>query len=226
MKNILIIGGSSGIGKYLAENLSAEHHIIATYRNHEIKNENIKSYQLDVTKDYLDLDLPEVLDGVVYCPGNISLKPFTRFSPEDFLKDYELQFLGAVKILQYAMPNLKKSANASVVLFSSVAAQKGFAFHSLVAPHKAALEGFTKAMAAEYAPKIRFNCIAPSLTQTNLSAGILSNEEKIKKMGELNPMKRVGQPQDIGDFASYLLSDKASWITGQIFHIDGGSSVI
>ncbi len=226
MKNILIIGGSSGIGKAAAEKLAKDNKVIATYNENPITNPDISSFQFNVLEDHISFSLPDELDGLVYCPGNISLKPFSRFSEDDFRKDYELQVLGAVKIIQYALPQLKKSASASIILFSSIAAQKGFGFHSLISTHKAALEGLTLALSAEFAPKVRVNCIAPSLTQTPLSSGILNTEEKIQKFRDSNPMKRLGQPDDIAHAIEYLLSDKASWVTGQVFHIDGGASTL
>ncbi len=226
MANHLVIGASSGIGKALAEKLSAQqHNVVGTF--HETPLETAGAQRFNVlTDDPASLKIPEVLDGLVYCPGNISLKPFGRFSDEDFLRDYQLQVLGAVRVLRYVMPALRKSENASVILFSSVAAQKGFPFHTLISTHKAALEGLTKALAAEFAPKIRVNCIAPSLTQTPLAGTMLDNEEKVQKMGAMNPMKRVGQPGDLASFAAYLLSPEAGWITGQVFHIDGGASAM
>ena len=121
---------------------------------------------------------PEIIDGLVYCPGSISLKPFNRFNEDDFINDYKLNVIGAAKIIQHLLPNLKKSASPSIVLFSSVAVQTGMPFHSLVASSKGAIEGLTKSFAAEFAPSIRVNCIAPSLTETGLANFLINSADK------------------------------------------------
>lgn len=227
MASYLIIGASSGIGGALADRLSSQNTVYGTFNTGEIANPQVKAQQFDVlSDDFSGLQIPEILDGLVYCPGAINLKPFGRFSDEDFIKDYQLQVLGAVKAVRQALPALRKSAQASVVFFSSVAAQKGYPFHALISTHKAALEGLTKALAAELAPKIRVNCIAPSLTQTPLAGAMLNSDEKIEKMSALNPMKRVGQPEDLAAAAVYLLSPESAWVTGQVLHVDGGASVL
>jgi NAD(P)-dependent dehydrogenase (short-subunit alcohol dehydrogenase family) len=229
MANILIIGASSGIGESLTKILSKDiHTIYGSYLKTNVSNSlNVHYFKYDVLEEESSLpELPEIIDGVVYCPGSINLKPFERITLESFREDYELQVLGAVKVLQQVLPKLKKSDNASVVLFSSVAAGLGFGFHAQVSLAKGAIEGLTKALSAEYAPKVRFNCIAPSLTNTPLASKLLSSEEKITANGERHPMKRVGTPEDIAETAAFLLSNKSSWITGQIFHIDGGMSSI
>lgn len=229
MANILIIGASTGIGAALTKILNQEgQKVVGTYhKTHVSDSENAQYFHYDVMDEQSTLpELPEIIDGVVYCPGSINLKPFERITLESFREDYELQVLGAVKVLQQVLPKLKKSDNASVVLFSSVAAGLGFGFHAQVSLAKGAIEGLTKALSAEYAPKVRFNCIAPSLTNTPLASKLLSSEEKITANGERHPMKRVGTPEDIAETAAFLLSNKSSWITGQIFHIDGGMSSI
>jgi NAD(P)-dependent dehydrogenase (short-subunit alcohol dehydrogenase family) len=159
-----------------------------------------------------------------YCPGSINLRPFERIKPIDFEIDYKLQVIGAIKIIQAVLPKLKKAENASIVLFSTVAVQSGFPFHTQVAASKGAIEGLTKALAAEYAPKIRVNCIAPSLTDTPLAANLLNNDQKKEANAARHPLKRIGAAEDIAHIAAFLLSEKASWITGQIMHVDGGMS--
>jgi len=228
MKNYLIIGASSGIGKALATQLAeAGHQVHATYNQKDVQaSKNISFHHLDVTTEF-ELDfLPETLDGIVYCPGSINLKPFKRLKPEAFLEDLNLQVVGAIKVIQMAMPALKKSAHASIVLFSSVAVQSGYNFHSQVAVSKGAIEGLTKALAAEFAPTIRINAIAPSLTDTPLAAKLLSTDQKREANAQRHPLKRIGSPDDIAQSALFLLSDKSSWITGQILHVDGGMSSI
>ena len=228
MKNYLIIGASSGIGKALAENLSAENKVFGTYNN-IVKEDgnNISYHKVNVLDENIDLSfLPEILHGIVYCPGSINLKPFARIKPEDFLNDYALQVVGAVKIIQAVLPKLKAAENASVILFSTVAVQVGFNFHSLVSYAKGAVEGLARALAAELAPNIRVNCIAPSITDTPLAASLLNTPEKKEANALRHPLKKIGTPENIADLAAFLLSDKASWITGQIVHADGGMSAI
>lgn len=228
MKNYLIIGASSGIGEALTKNLSAENKVFGTYNN-IVKEDgnNISYHKVNVLDENIDLSfLPETLHGIVYCPGSINLKPFARIKPEDFLNDYALQVVGAVKIIQAVLPKLKAAENASVILFSTVAVQVGFNFHSLISSSKGAVEGLVRALAAELAPNIRVNCIAPSITDTPLAAGLLNTPEKKEANALRHPLKKIGTPENIADLAAFLLSDKASWITGQIIHADGGMSAI
>ncbi len=227
MKNYLIVGASSGIGKQLAEQLAKENNIYGTFNQHEISADNINYHYLNVLENEHDLSfLPEVLDGIAYCPGAINLKPFARIKNEDFIADYQLQVLGAVKIIQHCLPKLKQSPNASIVLFSTIAVQMGFNFHSLVAASKGAIEGLTKALAAEFAPHIRVNCIAPSITHTPLAANLLNTPEKIEANAQKHPLKKIGSVHDIANLAEFLLSEKSAWITGQIIHADGGMGTL
>ena len=228
MANYLIIGASSGIGKALANQLAESGHtVFGTFNSHEIIAEqaSIKYAQLNVLDENISLVfLPEILDGIVYCPGSINLRPFERIKPADFTNDYNLQVVGAVKIIQAVASKLKKSANAGIILFSSVAVQTGLPFHSQVAASKGAIEGLTRALAAEYAPKIRVNCIAPSLTDTPLAASFVNSDQKREANALRHPLKRIGTTEDIVNMVDFLLSPKASWITGQIMHVDGGIS--
>jgi 3-oxoacyl-[acyl-carrier protein] reductase len=228
MKNILLIGGSYGIGLAIAKELQYENKVyVASRTNDEIAEMHVTHLPFDASTDTLDTSkLPEVIDGLVYCPGSINLRPFRGLKPEAFEQDLQINFISLVKVIQTILPNLTASNQSSIVLFSSVAASMGMPFHTSVAAAKGAIEGFAKALAAEYAPKIRVNVIAPSLTDTPLAEKFLSNDEKKEKSAQRHPLKRVGTSDDMAQMASFLLSEKSSWISGQIFHVDGGMSTL
>jgi NAD(P)-dependent dehydrogenase (short-subunit alcohol dehydrogenase family) len=229
MKNFIVIGGSSGIGKEIVNLLESENYnMIATYNSNRIENrKNINYIKFDAITDSLDIDsLPEEIHGLAYCPGSINLKPFHRFKDEDFIDDFKLQVLGATKIIKDLLPKLKKSKDASILLFSTIAVQSGFSYHSQVAMSKGAIEGLTRSLAAELSPTIRVNALAPSLTNTNLANRFLNTPTKMDLQAENNPLKKVGEARDIAEAATFLLTPKSSWITGQIIHIDGGFSKI
>ncbi len=230
MANYFIIGGSSGIGRHLSVMLAESgHHVYATYNEHKPEGDisELIYEKCNVLEDEIDTSfLPETVEGLVYCPGSINLKPFIRMKPVEFIKDYELQLVGAVKMIKAAFPKLKAADNASVVLFSTVAVQMGFPFHTQVAASKGAIEGLCKSLAAELAPGIRVNCVAPSLTDTPMAAHLLSSEDKRKANAERHPLKKIGKPEDISNMIEFLLSEKSGWITGQVFHVDGGMSKI
>lgn len=228
MANYLIIGGSSGIGQALTSQLAeAGETVYATYNKQkpEATNSSIHYHQLNVLDEVLSLDfLPEEISGIAYCPGSINLKPFERIKAGDFLEDFSLQVTGAIKVIQAVLTKLKKSPRASIVLFSTVAVQTGLPYHSLVASSKGAIEGVTRALAAEFAPKIKVNCIAPSLTDTPLASSLLNTDQKREANALRHPLKRIGTAEDIANMAAFLLSQKAGWISGQILHVDGGMS--
>lgn len=228
MKNILLIGGSYGIGLAITQELQNDNNIfVASRTNENLAGLNVTHIPFDASTDTLDATkLPAILDGLVYCPGSINLRPFRGLKPEAFEADLQINFISLVKVIQAVLPNLTASEQSSIVLFSSVAASMGMPFHTSVAAAKGAIEGFAKALAAEYAPKIRVNVIAPSLTDTPLADKFLNNETKQEKSAERHPLKRFGKPEDSAQMASFLLSDKSSWISGQIFHVDGGMSTL
>lgn len=227
-KNILLIGGSHGIGFELAKQLQDTHKLyIASRTADDLGEINATHIEYDVISGELDIDkLPEKLDGFVYCPGSINLKPFKMLSQEVFEEEMQLNFFGLVKSLKAVVDLLKKSEQASLVFFSTVAVKVGTPFHTSVAASKGAIEGFAKALAAEYAPTFRVNVIAPSLTDTPLAGKLLNNDRKREKMDERHPLKRVGTVNDIASIAKFLLSEDSSWITGQILGVDGGLSTL
>ena len=225
-KNILIIGASSGIGHALALNLQAQGATLFTAGRRQPEGVQSTHMMWDImTQPAAEAlnQLPDVLHGLVYAPGSINLKPFQRLSVDDYRNDLEINVLGAVAAVHAAYAPLKKSKGASIVLFSTVAAKLGMSLHSSVSVAKSAVEGLTKALAAEFAPyNMRVNAVAPSLTDTPLAGFLLEGETKRDAANKRHPLNRVGTPDDIAGMAAYLLSDQASWITGQIIGVDGG----
>ena len=202
--------------------------VYATYHNTQpAEFPNASYHALNVLADKPDLSLlPDQLHGFVYCPGSINLKPFHHLTAEDFTQDYRLNVTGAITTLQAVLPRLKASEAASVVFFSTVAVQLGLNFHTQVAANKGAIEGLTRALAAELSPRIRVNCLAPSLTDTPLAAQLLSTPEKREASANRHPLKKIGQPEDIAAMAQFLLSNRTSFITGQILKVDGGMGAV
>lgn len=222
-KNIVIVGGNSGIGKATAEMLQNTGANLYLY-----SKSGMGTTALDTSVDFEEMPgLPEVIDGVVYAPGTINLKPFHRISMDDFKKEMEVNFFGAVRVLQACLKGLKKSSTPSVVLYSTVAVQTGMGFHAGIASAKGAVEGLTRSLAAEWAPsKIRVNAIAPSLTETPLASALLSTPEKKEASDKRHPLGRIGSSEDIAASTVFLLSPQSSWMTGQILHVDGGMSTL
>jgi len=182
-----------------------------------------------MVNEYTTEELPEItdsLDGLVYFPGTINLKPFHRYKHEEVMNDLNVNVLGAFQSIQKYLPNLKQGTNPSIVLFSSVAASTGMTFHSSIAMAKGAIEGLTRSLSAEFAPTIRVNAIAPSLTNTPLGEKFLSTPEKMEASAQRNPMKMVGTTTDLSNSIEFLLSEKSAWITGQILHVDGGMGTL
>ena len=220
-----MVGGSNGIGLSLIKQISSKNNIYSASRNDNNLNEyNVKHIKYDSVND-LEIDtsiLPDKIDGFVYCPGSINLRPFNTLKIESFLEDYKINFLGAIKSLKMILPLMQKSDNSSVVFFSTVAVSTGMPFHSSISSSKGAIEGLTRSLAAEFSPKIRVNSIAPSIVKTNLSEKFLNSDLKVEKASERHPLGRIGKVEEISKLAAYLLSDDSSWITGQVINIDGG----
>jgi len=227
--NILIIGASSGIGLALAKKLKAAGNTVYTASRHQsegLSATGLPYFEYNAVEDRPEEvlnSLPDHLDGLVYCPGSIQLKPFHRITEASFLEEYQLNVLGAVRILQAMLPRLKKAEQSSVVLFSTVAAKLGMPFHASIASAKAAVEGLVRSLAAEWAVQnIRVNAIAPSLSDTPLAEKLLNTDAKRESADKRHPLLSIGQAEDHAALAAFLLSDQARWMTGQIIGLDGG----
>ncbi len=234
---VVIYGGTGGIGSALARALAGRGrslHLVArdAGRLEALASELGASFTAgDVTDSSLFArvaqEAGDTLDGLVYAVGTIDVKSMARLTEADFLHDFRVNALGAALALQAALPALKRAEMpASVVLFSSVAATQGFSFHASMGMAKGAVEGLTLSMAAELAPKVRVNAVAPSLTRTPLAQGLLSNEQAAAAIAALHPMQRLGTAEDIAAAAAYLLSQESAWVTGQVLHVDGGRSTL
>lgn len=228
-KNIVVAGGSSGIGLALVRKLTAEGaKVFVISRN---TGSDLPENVTHIPHDFTSADtgfisrLPEQIHGLVYSVGSINLKPFQRLQREDYLTDFTLNVLGAVSLIQASLKALKAAETASVVLFSTVAARTGMSYHTSIAASKGAVESIALSLAAEFASsKIRVNVIAPSLTNTPLAQHLLNTPEKQEASAKRHPLGKFGQPDDMASAAKFLLSDESSWITGQVINIDGGLS--
>ncbi len=224
---IAIVGATSGIGLALARALSGQGAQVLSFSRAPQFPEalaGIRHLACDATTADFPADkLPEALEGLVYCPGSIRLRPFNRLTAEEFRSDFEINCLGAVKVIQACLPALKNaSSGASIVLFSTVAVRTGMPFHASIASAKGAVEGLVRSLAAELAPKIRVNAVAPSLTDTPLAAQLLADETKRRASAERHPLKRIGSAAELAGAVMFLLSAASAWMTGQILHVDGG----
>ena len=221
MKSVLIIGGSSGIGKSLVNILLEKTKVISISRtSSKITHPNFTEYICDVLND----TLPELaaVDSIVYCPGSINLKPISRLNQEDFSNDFSINVLGAVKVVQHYLSILKNAINPSILMFSTVAVKMGMPFHASVAASKGAVEGLVKSLAAEFAPTIRVNAIAPTLTDTPLAAKLLRNDKLKEMRADVHPLKKYLQPDEVAEMANFIISDKAMAFSGQVFEMDCG----
>ncbi|WP_417199774.1 SDR family NAD(P)-dependent oxidoreductase [Bizionia sp.] len=221
MKTYIIVGGSKGIGRAISMKLLENHKVINLSRSKpDFNHDNLKHYAVDILSD----DLPDLdqADGLIYCPGSINLKPIGRLSLDDFRSDFEINVIGAVQAIQKYLPIIKKGDKPSMLFFSTVAAKLGMPFHASVAASKAAVEGLVKSIGAELAPTVRVNAIAPTVTNTELASKLLRNEKMINNITERHPLKKFLNPTEVAEMASFLLSDHAAAISGQIFEMDCG----
>lgn len=225
-KTFLFAGGSSAIAKEAALLLKQKGHRVIALSTKEADGTYDEFYQVEKYDFSLFPEISEPLDGLVYFPGTINLKPFARLTPSEFTNDLQINTLGAVAFVQSYLNNLKKSPNASIVFLSSVAVAVGLPFHTSIAMAKGALEGLAKALAAELAPAIRVNVAAPSLVNTPLGDKFINTPDKLEQMQKRNPLRQVGKPLDVANAIAFLLSDESAWVSGQVFAIDGGMSTL
>lgn len=225
-KHFVVAGGSHGIGLQLVQNLLSQGHSVTCISRTapDITDSNLQFLAYDFSSAEPIPALPAVIHGVAYCPGSINLRMFRSLKEEDFQRDFQLNAMGAVRLLQAAQAGLKAAEKSSVVLFSTVAVAQGMAFHSSIAMAKGAIEGLTRSLAAEWAPGIRVNAIAPSLVNTPLSERLIAGAEKAEAAAKRHPLGRIGQPQDIASAAAFLLGEESGWMSGQVLGIDGGLS--
>ena len=226
MKNIIVIGGSKGIGREIVNSQIEKGNKCYNLSRSEsgINNPNLIEEKIDILND----NLPDIenIDTVIYCPGSINLKPILQLKEEDFINDFNINVLGAIKTVKKYLNNLKKGNDPSLLFFSTVAVCQGMPFHSSVSVAKAGIEGLTKSLAAELAPNIRVNCIAPTITRTDMAQRILRNEKIEENIANKHPLKKICEAKDISDMADFLISTNAKNITGQIMRVDGGMSTL
>ena len=235
LKKIIIIGGSGAIGSSLARTLHKKgYHPVLIARNES--DLRLLSEELECAYfvcDVLDTNkLNEIIEnigdnifGLSYCAGSIDLKPLKLAKESDYIQSFKLNTIGAINAIKACQNSLKKN-NGSVLLFSTIAVQQGFVNHTIISSSKGAIEGLTLALAAELAPSIKVNCIAPSLTDAKMSQNLVKNDNIKKAIEGMHPIPKIGQGSDFSDIGSYLLSENNKWITGQILHIDGGRSTL
>ena len=214
---ILLVGASSDIAITLHNDFSDKHEFIRLSSNPEFSSVN--NFNILDPSTFIELDS---IDGIVYFPGTIILKPFKRLSIDNFKSDYDINVLGLLNILKFYQSKL--SIGSSIVFISSVAASVGMPFHSSIAMCKSSLEALARSLSAEWAPNVRVNCVAPSLVDTKLSERFLKNEKQQEMMNNRHPLRKIGSPKDISNSIEFLLSEKSSWMTGQVLNVDGGIS--
>jgi NAD(P)-dependent dehydrogenase (short-subunit alcohol dehydrogenase family) len=236
MTTTLIYGGSGGIGQAIAKRLHQQgQHVHLVGRDAK----KLAAFASTINASFTCGDVTHAdlftqataeagaqLTGLVYAVGSINLKPLRRLTVEDFQQDYAVNSIGAALAAQAAFPVLKKNGSAAVVFFSSIASQQGFSNHASISMAKAAVNGLTVALAAEFAPHIRVNTIAPSLTNTPLAASLTNSPSVADAIANLHPIPRLGTADDMAALACFLLGDDSSWLTGQVLHVDGGRSTL
>lgn len=214
---ILLIGASSDIACHLYETYKSDYDFIRFSSNDEFSD--VSNFNLQDPDTYIEI---EDISGIVYFPGTIVLKPFKQLGLEDFKNDYDINVLGLLKILKYYQSSL--TDGSSLIFISTVAAKLGMPFHSSISMCKASLEALAISLAAEWAPKVRVNCVAPSLVNTKLAKRFFRNDKQKEMMSERHPLKKTGKSEDISHTIEFLLSNKSNWVSGQVFNIDGGMS--
>lgn len=231
-KNFVVVGGSHGIGLEMTRRLSKTDNVFVLSRSGESLSDldRVKFVPFDAVADELDQStLPDAIHGLAYCPGTLNLKSFRSLTAEQFREDFEVNVMGAVRVLQSLLPALKKGATespASVLLFSTVAVGLGMPMHSSIAVSKGAIEGLMRSLASELSPQIRVNCLAPALTDTKLTERFFGSEKKVAALSENYAMKRTGTAADVAAIGCFLLGEESTWITGQVYGVDGGMSTI
>ncbi len=225
-KKYIVIGGSSGIGLSIVNQLTSGGHQVEHFARNEgdwPEKDLVTHHTLDITSGkFPEEDVVESASGMVYCPGTINLKSFQQLKEEDFRNDLEINLMGAVRAVKLFYKALRKGKPSSIVFFSTVAVNPGMAFHTSIGAAKGAVEGMARSMAAEFAPNIRVNVVAPSLTDTPLAEKLMGSEDRREASKKRHILGRLGRPEDIANMAVYLLSEKAGWITGQVIGVDGG----
>ena len=209
-QDVQLIGRDENSLNSLSSELDCKYSVVDVLNEQSIKNLKNEFEGQDIS-------------GIAYCVGSIDLKPIRAVKKDDFIKCFDLNFFPIVETIKNFQDNLKKN-KGSIVMFSTVAVQRGFTNHSIIASVKGAIEGLTVSLAAEFAPNVRVNCIAPSLTRSKIAEPILKNKLIAEGVAKAHPMKRVGEGKDAAAMAQFLLSDDSSWITGQIIGVDGGRS--
>jgi NAD(P)-dependent dehydrogenase (short-subunit alcohol dehydrogenase family) len=221
-KTFLFAGASSVIAMEAAKLLKDNGHKIIGISTKDTNPLYDQFYQIEKYDFALFPEITDSIDGLVYFPGTINLKPFNRLTATEFENDFQINTLGAVAFVQAYLTNVKKSQHASIVFLSSVAASVGLPFHTSIAIAKAGIEGLTKSLAAELAPAVRVNCVAPSLVNSPLGDKFINTPDKLEQMKKRNPLKKVGDPLDVARAIVFLLGNESDWITGQVMAVDGG----
>lgn len=225
-KKILIIGAASTVAQTLVKQLCQSEYDVLLISRENVSIEQCVSYQGNPCEEGSLPEIEGAIDGIVYFPGTLNLKPFGNLEIEDFRRDMEVNFFGAVNVIKTYEKNIRESEHGSIVLISSVAALIGMPFHTSISAAKSAIEGFSRSLAAEFAPKIRVNCIAPTITKTKLTEKLVGTDDKAQEFAKRHPMHSINTPEDLGQMIEFLLSEKSAMITAQILRVDGGYSTI